>query len=185
MYEDILYKPIKTKDEINHLIRENQGLVYYMLTQLGQLDNPDAEEAAWDALWDAVVKFDIFSSYQFSTFACRCIKNRIGDVLRQQQRRRKHESSLSDILEDVIQDATLPDKLDSIIAEEKLKRVLKIFDEYISSKHGLARNILLVWQASNFEASVGVVARVVSTTPANVSKTLLSFRAYLDTYLRD
>ena len=66
MYEDILYKPIKTKDEINQLIRENQGLVYYMLTQLGQLDNPDAEEAAWDALWDAVVKFDIFSTYQFS-----------------------------------------------------------------------------------------------------------------------
>lgn len=163
----MLYKRDKTKEDIEQLIEEHQKLVYYMLGKTKQIGNHAAESAAWEALWTAVCTFDVYSKTKFSTYACTLIKNAIYDVLRKQYKQYKMEQQY---IEAGAQD---------IIIDENTEWLDKVFADYVKSKKGNARNILLVWRSSDFTASVTNIAIICKCSKSNVTRTQQSFRAYL------
>lgn len=181
---DRIHKLVKSKKDVEYLLRVHKNLVYWCLGKYKLLNSADheCESAAWEALWDAINTFDVFSKGQFSSYAVRCILNRIGDVLR----KRKHIGNKVTFMPVDLEVEDTASTVDAACeARDLLKRVQAIFDEYINLKTGTSRNILLVWQAANFDIDAKMIASICGTTSATVGKTLTAFRAYLHTRLRD
>lgn len=176
---DLIYKLEKTRADIEKLIEEHKRLIYYMLKEKNQQRNQDAESAAWEALWDAIGTFDVFSTNAFSTYACKIIGNAINDVLRKQNTVSRHIQSVTDELSTLDAGSTL-----DILDEDLSTRISPIFDEYICNCNGIKRNILLVWNASNFDVNTGNIAIVCNCSASYVSRVQEGFRGYLTTYLR-
>lgn len=178
---DLIYKREKDDEDINLLIMQHKNLVYYMLSRMRLLSDPDAESAGYEALWDAVLTFDVYSTSTFGSYACVLIKNKINDMLRV---RKACKRSLYATVE-LTEDNTLF-TFDEVASLETADTVYRCFDKYIN-KEGvlgpLARNILLAWYAAGFEMSVTDLAKYCSTTPSYVSRVQCSFRAYLAKYL--
>lgn len=177
---ELIRKLDKTKKDINLLILQNKNLVYYMLSSMNIINNHDAESAAWEALWDSINRFDIFADNEFSTFACTVIRNAINNVLRKQQ----IDINNTCVLEDLTLAASIF-ICDDICNADTTRRVLDIFNSYVVTKHGVYKNVLLVWQSSNFAASATEIAKVCSTSSSYVGRVQCSFRAYLAGQIRE
>lgn len=177
---DLLYKMDKSKADIETLLDENKNLVYHLLTQCNQLQNQEAESAAWEALWDAICTFDIFCTTAFSTWACTLIKNRIGDVLRTQKCEKKKAREIQQELHTTISDTNYTDKE----SKEFLKKFKEHFDRYIAFKTGITRDVLLMWYGTGFECSVTNLAAACNCSASFVSRIQIDFRAYISCKLR-
>lgn len=176
---DLLYKLNKTPEDIETLLQEHKKLVYYMLTTSGQLYNQDAESVAWEALWDALNLFDVFSTTAFSTFACTLIKNAINDVLRKQIVESRHVCSFTYMAEST-EIVYICEPEDNTVA----KAIEEQFRIYVDSKTGIVRNVLLAWYSSGFVGSVTNIAAMCKTSPSYVSRVQSAFRAYLSGKLK-
>ena len=179
---ELIYKLNKTAADIDELLLQHKNLVYYRLAQMNQLTNQDAESAAWEALWDSINRFDVFSKVAFSSFAVKCIRNRVNDVLRKRKLKLENETDFTDYFEAADRGTLIPVQIEAV---DELIRVQAILDEYISIKTGVTKNILLVWKAANFEMSAQMIAKICNTSSTTVGKVLVAFRAYLATKLRD
>lgn len=181
-YFDLIHKPIKTKSDINKLLEIHKNLVYWCLGKMNKLHDQDAESAAWEALWDAIATYDVYGSVAFSTYAVRVIKNRIGDVIRKQIKMSNNEFATHDEI-DIVD--TMCRISDSFEAKERLDKVIKAVDMYIEMKTGIARNVLIVWRAANFDITNTMIAKICRTSTSRVSETLTGARAFIATKLRD
>lgn len=170
---DLIYKLDKTTEDIETLLYAHKNLVYYMLTLSNQLTNQDAESAAWEALWDSIILFDVFSKTAFSTFACTIIKNSINTVLRKQLVDAKLVSCL--YCEPLI--CEIEDEDESSFINEQFK-------DFIKDKTGIAKNILLAWHSSSFEASATNLSIMCKTSPSYVCRVQNTFRAFLSGKLK-
>lgn len=175
---DLLYKQNKTGADIDELLLQHKNLVYYKLAQMGQLNNPDAESAAWEALWDALMTFDIYSKTAFSTYACRCITNAVNSVLRKQQYEKSRVISFDDLSEANL--LCTDGNFDSASTTQAIEQGVAIF---VSMYHGLPRDIILRWQASGFEMSVTMLATACNTSTSYVSRVITLFRAILSSQM--
>lgn len=173
---DVLYKLEKTREDVEELLQRHKNLVYFMLTKTGQLRNQDAESAAWEALWDAINTFDVFSTTAFSTYAHKLIRNAIYTVVRD-QKKLPTEIELDEAYTQY--DAT-PEEV-----EENRNIVQEAFNTYVASKHGATRDVLLLWNASSFEASQKALAGRCKCSPSYVSRVQQGFRAYLSGKLKE
>lgn len=171
---ELLYKPDKSADEINELIRQHKNLIYYMLSQAGQLSNQDCESAAFEALWDAVCTFDIYSRTAFSTYACTLIRNAINNELRKAALQQQHVTTMTELRDE--NDLYLPVDVSDA---EVTNRIEQLFERYLQDKDGTTRNILLTWQVSGFEASGKTIAKICRCSGSYVSRVQNDFRAYL------
>ncbi len=182
MSEDLMYKLDKTDEDINRLIGRNKNLVYYMLGLMNKIDDQDCESAAYEALWDAVSCFDVFSNVPFADYACTCIKNAINDVLRKRQAQKRSMYIAVELTDDVNIFYT-----DEVCSVETLNKVNKLFDTYIKEHitGSLARDIMLVWYSSTFEMPTSQIAKACNTTPSYVGRVQCAFRAYLGGHLRE
>lgn len=174
---DLLYKLDKSKEDIDELLIEHKGLVYFILSKLRQLDNPDAESAAWEALWDAINTFSVYSDTSFSTYACTVIRNAVFDVLRKQKTAANDEEELIERCKQVcfsVQDTDT----------ELFTIVDKCFKDYIETKKGVSRDILLFWYGSLFSSSVSNIAVACNCAASYVCRVQDSFRAYLSGKLK-
>lgn len=174
----LINKRDKTKEDINQLLKQHKNLIYYMLARLGQLNNQDAESAAWDALWTAIELYNVYSSVAFSTYACTVIKNAICDVLRKQKRTSKTNS----IEENEELGCLYVEQ--NVCSNESVNEILSIFDTYVNSKCGLNRNILLTWRSAQFDSNVNSIAQMCRTSTSYVSRVQCAFRAYLSSQLK-
>lgn len=175
---DLLYKQNKTGADIDELLLQHKNLVYYKLAQMGQLNNPDAESAAWEALWDAIMTFDIYSKTAFSTYACRCIVNAVNSVLRKQQYEKKRMISFDDLSEANL--LCTDGNFDSASTTQAIEQGVATF---VATYHGLPRDIILRWQASGFEMSVTMLAAACNTSTSYVSRVITLFRAILSSQI--
>ena len=66
---DLIYKPVKSKNDVNKLLQVHKNLVYWCLGKMNKLNDQECESAAWEALWDAINRFDVFYGFEdcFST----------------------------------------------------------------------------------------------------------------------
>lgn len=180
--EGLIYKPVKTKQDVDKLLSIHKNLVYWTLGKMGRLHDQECESAAWEALWDAINRFDVFSNVAFSSFAVKCIRNRVNDILRKRKLRLENETDFTDYFEAADRGTLIPLQIEAV---DELIRVQTILDEYIDMKSGVSKNVLLVWKAANFEISAQMLARICNTSSTTVGKVLIAFRAYLATKLRD
>lgn len=171
---ELIYKLNKTENDIDALLQQHKNLVYFMLTSSGQLYNQDCESAAWEALWDAVCTFDVFSKTQFSTYACTLMRNAINNELRKQALRKKRECAMFEYGEQ----SNLCITFDTYDVEN-VNSIEEAFSEYLESTSGIVRNVLLVWNASGYEATCRDIASMCKTSPSYVSRIQSGFRAYL------
>ncbi len=177
---DLLYKVSKTDEDVSILLAQHKNLIYYMLTNMHQLSNNDAESAAWEALWDAIGTFDAFATTTFGTYACHLIRNAINGVVRKQlleagkQCNYMHLSERNNLVCFV--------ETDNIGLTDFITKQFKIF---IESRTGLARNVLLVWYGTSFSASVTGIAKACGCSPSYVTRVQTTFRAFLSGKLKD
>lgn len=171
---ELIYKLNKTENDIDVLLLQHKNLVYFMLTSHGQLYNQDCESAAWEALWDAICTFDVFSRTQFSTYACTLIRNAINNELRKQALYQKRECAMFEYSEQ----NNLCTTVDTEDADT-VNTIEELFSEYLKSTSGIVRNVLLVWNASGYEATCRDIAEMCATSPSYVSRIQSGFRAYL------
>lgn len=66
------------------LFEQNQGLVFLTLKRMlpNHYTDPDLQQEAQMALWQAAVNFDDSMGYAFSTFAVKCIHNRLVRIIK-------------------------------------------------------------------------------------------------------
>lgn len=171
---ELLYKPDKTPENINDLIGAHKNLIYYVLSGCGQLHNQDCESAAWGALWDAVCTFDIYGHGAFSTYACTLIRNAVNSVLRKESTRHKYEAAYAELNDGYCTDLY-----------EETNRVDKIFADFIATCCGLRKNIMLVWQASEYTAKGTTIADICNCTPSYVSRVQQDFRAFVSVRIKE
>lgn len=176
----LLYKPDKTKADIEVLISEHKNLVYAMLGQLGQLYNQDAESVAWEALWDAIATFDIYTTTAFSTYACVLIRNAIKNEIR----KAKTRNNLQDNSE-IEEFADIKQLFDNSEASLFNAQITRLFELYIANKVGVIRNVMLCWYNSGFTATVSNLSIMCRTSTSYVSRVQHSFRAFLSSKLKE
>lgn len=176
---DQLYKQDKSDKDIDDLLLQHKNLVYYMLSNMGQLNNQDAESAAWEALWDSIGTFDIYGKTAFSTYACTVIRNAVNDVLRKQILQQNKDNAVIAVLTEDCPVTSMP-----IESAQDTQRIYELFDSYIATKTGITRSILLVWQCSNFECSATHIANMCKCSISYVCRTQQLFRAYLSSRLK-
>lgn len=177
---ELLYKLNKTDEDINTLLERHKNLIYYMLTRMNQLGNQDAESMAWEALWDAIGTFDVFSNVAFSTYACTLIRNAINNVLRKQQLDSANLRALNYQLE--LEARTYSMDTES---SELVDYIEHCFQQFILTKIGVSKNVLLAWHSSGFLSTVTNLATMCSCSPSYVSRVQQDFRAYLSGRLKE
>lgn len=181
---DLLYKPRKTKQDINILLSVHKNLIYWCLSRYNKLYDADAESAAWEALWDAIATYNVYDTVAFSTYAVRVIKNRIGDVIRKQNQRRVFEIVPFDEDFDPVDASTSINS--AYEAKELLDKATKLVDQYIDMKQdSITKNILIVWRAANFDITKTMIATICRTSCSKVCEALNGVRAYVSGRLRD
>lgn len=175
---DLLYKRDKSSEDIENLLQIHKNLVYHMLTIAGQLNNPDAESAAWEGLWDSIVLFDIYSKTAFSTFACTVIKNAINTVLRKQSQESRYYCPITEAL-----------LIDCHEEEPECTETITYIDTqfklFIDTRSGLVKSILLVWHSSGFIATPSNIATICKTSPSYVCRVQSIFRAFISGKLKE
>lgn len=176
--DQLLYKPNKTREDVDLLILEHKNLIYYMLGRCGVYNNPDCESAAFEGLWTAIETFDIFGESAFSTYACTCIKNAINGVRRKEKTRNEHE-----VLLDFTDPLVLPMATSAVNVEDitAVERIYEITREYLARlpKTGNAIKVIQTWYAYQFSITTKDIAALCKTSSANVSRIQDTFRAYL------
>lgn len=170
----LLYKPDKTPEDINELIGAHKNLIYYVLSSSGKLNNQDCESAAWGALWDAVCTFDIYGHNAFSTYACTLIRNAVNGVLRKEVTRRKYEAVYDELRSTYTTDLY-----------EEPNRVDTLFALFIATCSGLRKNVMLVWQASEYTAKGTTIADICGCAPSYVSRVQQDFRAFVSSKIKE
>lgn len=176
---ELIYKRDKTAKDIDELLAKHKNLIYYMLSNMGQLTNQDAESVAWEALWDAVCTFDVYSNTAFCTYACTVIRNAVNNILRKQQLDNGHCCSMMQLAES--ENLVSVQELDNA---DLVSTIDKSFEQYIKNKSGVARNILLTWYGTSFSANVSNIARICSCSASYVTRTQDGFRAYMSGILK-
>ena len=180
--QQLLYKPSKSKADTEKLLSIHKNLVYWCLHRANVAYDADCESAAWEALWDAINKFDVFSSTAFSSFAVRVITNRINDVLRKRKIQYAREAEVPEYYE-AVDECSSPQQM--IEAADELRRISAIIDDYINTRTGKTKNILIVWRASQFSCEHKAIATICNTSTSTVGKVLVGCRAYIAMRLRD
>ena len=177
---DLLYKADKTRQDVELLLAEHKNLVYYRLSQMGQLHNQDAESAAWEALWDAIETYSVYEKTAFSTYACTCITNAINCVLRHQKLEAEHYGycELDDKIPAAVEISASADYLQlRVIVQET-------FDEHLAASRGLSRDILLFWRSVDFDENRTTIAKACGTSVSYVSRVIQGFKARLSGRLK-
>lgn len=182
MKSELIYKLNKTDNDVNELLSQNKNLVYYMLGTMHLIGDQDCESAAYEALWDAVNCFDVFSTVPFADYACTCIKNAINDTLRKRQAQKRSLYVAVELTDDINLFYT-----DEVCSAETFSKVDQLFDRYINYHitGSLARNVLLVWYSSKFEMAASEIAKQCNTSPSYVCRVQCAFRAYLGNQLKE
>ncbi len=77
--------------DINELIKANTGLVKSQMNKLKLNNNPDAESIGFEALYNAILTYDVSKGYKLSTYATCCIYNALCCHIRILNRKKQLE----------------------------------------------------------------------------------------------
>ena len=175
---------------VDKFIKDNSGLVYAQLWKFNLADDPDAESIAFEALYNAIVTYDISSGTKLSTYATVIIYNALGSYIRTCNSKRKvqtisynkvthvDDSGNEHELAEMIQASGSVE--DDYIHKSVCKAAMSLFDEYLckvtNEKH---IQILTIWKESEFTATTVTIASRVGTSQSYVSQVINNFKSKL------
>lgn len=183
--DNLIYKIDKTRDDVNKLMQRHKNLVYRILADFGYLGRADCESAGFEALWNAIETFDVFSQTAFSTYACVCIKNAINDTYRKEKARVSHEV-VEDFTENELTQVVFDVAID-VESTEATQKILQFVREYLdkignSTKSAKAMHL---WYSTQFTMTPSDIAKCVGTTTSIVCRAQQMLRAYLSGRLKE
>lgn len=179
--------------DINEEIRSNLGLVHGQLRKMHLVNDQDAESAAYEALYKAILTFDSSKGYKLTTYATCCIYNALGSHIRMLNKKRKLEVlSYNNILrsEDGEDHEYLDSLADTVLVEQEYLRgelrekIIQAFTvEYEKLGSDKKRRIVLMWHSTQYSATNKEIAESVGVSQPYVNQVLGAFRAKLKTSL--
>lgn len=182
-------------DKINDAIAKHRGLIYTQLKRFKLNTDQDAESAAYEALYKAVLTYDVSSGNKFSTYATCVIANALRMHLRNTNKKRQltvisyyepasnidsDERFMLDTItgqasaEEMFLNAQLATSVDVILE--------KIYSEMTIELH---RRILRLWKDSGFTKKQTEIANELKVSQPTVSKVLNIIRYKLKKELED
>lgn len=177
------------------LIRTHSGLVYNQLHKFKLIQDPEAESIAYEALYNAIVKYDASKGAKLSTVATVYIYNALGSYIRSLKSKRKIDTiSYNNVIyRDDKGDHELVEVLPSdknierdYIHSEVCLHAMSVFDELLAEltndKHKL---ILTEWKKSEFSAQTKDIAPTVGVSQSYVSQVINNFKFKLKKKLED
>lgn len=178
--------------DINERIRQNLGLVYKQLHRFNLVDDPDAESAAYEALYKAIITYDDTSGNMLSTYATCIISNALRGVLRTRGKKRQlHPISLY-LTTNEDQDEYILDKVasshnveDIICAKELQVAAKQAIQAVLARSSETFQKIINYWYDTDFKATQKEIADAVGITQATVSRTISNFKYQVKLELED
>lgn len=177
--DDKLYKLDKTPEDINQLMQRHKNLVYKILADFGYKNSHEYESAGMEALWTAIVTFDVFAKTAFSTYAYKCIVNAMNNVYRVDMRRRQHYICLdctNNELEPLEVDVAL-----KVESDEAAQKLLGYVRDYLNTldKDTYGYKAIQLWYSTQFTLTPSNIAKAIGTSTSIVSRAQQLLRAYL------
>ena len=171
---------------MNGLIQTHLGLVYSQLRKFGLLDDPEAESIGYEALYNAILKYDSSKGNKLSTVATVYIYNALGSYVRTLKAKRQlqvisynniaytDDSDDHEFLDLLPSEHSVED--DYIHKEEcslAMRAFIKKYDMLTNEKHKL---ILATWRESDFTAQTKEIAKIVGVSQSYVSQVINNFK---------
>lgn len=183
-----------SQQDVNEKIKANLGLVYKMLNKFYLRDDPDAESAAYWALYKAVTSFDGEKNIAFSTYAMSCIYNALGDHLRHLKRQRQIEeiSYNQPIYSDEHREHEMSEFIPAEATTEDLVLFTELNDEIqlaikmiLNDTSPKARNVIDVWLANEMQIQTTELAKACNVSQCYASQSLAVFKHKLKVEMED
>lgn len=181
---DLLYKRDKTEDDVDKLVRIHKNLVYYCLSELNQINNQDAESAAFEALWDAINLFDVYATTAFSTYACKVIKNRILSVIKKQKKHRENEILAESSTSFFNDSYELGAEEEYTKQDKRYNKLCRQIDGYINNQTDKGKAILLYWRSKCYNATTIDIAAHCGVSSSYVSRVQVSFKVAVQAMIK-
>ena len=186
---DKLLSEQRTNENVTELLELNKRLVRKAMQKLYVENNDDAYSYGMEALYKAILTFDISGKIQFSTYAYRCIYNLIGSYVIRKSKTIKESTPVLSFSQPTSADSdlTLGDSISSdyemermIVGEMSVKPIwYAFFAELNNTKSTMAKDVLLIWYDSNFKMSNKDIALEANCSVAYANRILHQFRAKL------
>lgn len=181
--------------DINTLIAANKGLVYKQLNKYNLAKDPEAESIGYEALYNAVLDFDISKGTKLSTLATVYIYNALGSYVRTLNKKRQLEvisynnvayTDNGDEKEYVDFLASTNTVEEAYISKEQCiavqQAVQELYDNLTNEKHKI---ILAKWRDSGYTAKTKELAKEVEVSQPYVSQVISSFKFKLKQRLEE
>ncbi|MMZ43548.1 RNA polymerase sigma-35 factor precursor [compost metagenome] len=164
---------------VNDFLDQHKGLVAYIvnkryltnskfqLSAMGLADD-DLIQTGMIGMWKAYQSFNPESGYKWATYAAKCIKNQIGQLLRDARRDKRYNPNVTSIDNPELREAIpsefddLDDTIDRMYLEDKMNKVRPLLSP--------AQNRVLQAMLDNPEANTVQVAEILNLTQPYVSK---------------
>lgn len=181
--------------DLNSLIAKHSGLVYSQLHKFHLVDDQDAESIGYEALYNAIRDYDETKGTKISTVATVYIYNALGSYVRSLNSKRQIQTvSYNDVAySDDAEDHEFLELLSSgetvegdYIRRELCRLALAAFnnqyDKLTNEKH---KEILKVWQDSEFTETTKGISKIVGVSQSYVSQVINNFKHRLRKELED
>lgn len=180
-----------SKEAIEQLIVLNKGLVYTCMRELNLSNDPDAESAGFEALYNAILNYDSSKSKaKFSSYAYRAIFNRVNGVHRSRGTLINRNTYLigctndGDEYDNNYFDSVFRSDYDlgrNTATKDLLNQVQAYLENYIDMmKPGLPKSIMYRWYyVHNCEVLLTELCEECECSHAYCRKVLKTFREHL------
>lgn len=168
--------------DIDELIVTNKGLAYKQLHRFYLINDPEAESAAFWALYQAIITYDASKNVLLSTYATCCIYNALGCYVRTLKKKRQLEVMSYDVKS--VDNHEMSDVFSSGVSSEdqvlQAELILKtreaiqvVLDKTTNETH---KKIMSTYIANDYDITTLRVAEVVGVSQSYVSQVLSTFR---------
>lgn len=182
-------------EDLDMIIESHLGLIYDQLRKMHLANDPDAESIAYEALYNAVLKFDASKGIKLSTVATVYIRNALGSYIRSLNTKRviktvsynnvaytddSEEHEFVDMLSNG--ESAEEEYMRSELHRQTRKAFNELYDKLTNDKH---RDILRLWNESDFAATTVEIAKQLSVSQSYVSQVINNFKAKMKKKLED
>lgn len=169
------------QEDINDIIKQNEGLVYKQLHKFHLIDDPDANSFAFEALYKAIESYNESVGVKLSTYASVCIYNTLGDYIRKLNKKcvvkTVSYNNLSDIeLEYESMLSTQESTEDVVLERMAVNNIYRVLEELQSTYTGNRLKVFNLWLQTEFTCTATKLAEELKVSQPYVSTILAQIR---------
>jgi RNA polymerase sigma factor (sigma-70 family) len=171
--------------DVNVIIAENTGLVYKQLYRYHLVGDPEAESAAFWALYRAITTYNEDAHTLLSTYATCCIYNALGDYVRKLKRKKRIQALSYNVeifddteFEEILTDGILLE--DVVVQDELVRKTREVIAEILNKMtNPVQLQIVKIYVMNNYNVQETAIAKQIGKSQSYVSQVLAEFRGKL------